>query len=64
MVDYATIQVRRTTKKMLEAVRQPGETFDQALRRTLEESQAHAEKAFFDEMYAALADRKSLKPLR
>jgi hypothetical protein len=64
MVEYATIQVRKGTKKLLEAARQPGETFDAVLRRKLEEAQAHAEKAFFDEMYAALADRKSLKPLR
>jgi hypothetical protein len=64
MVEYATIQVRRATKKMLEAVRRPGETFDHALRRTLDAAQAQAEQAFFDEVDSMLADRKSFKPLR
>ena len=64
MVDYATIQVRRDTKRLLEKARLPGETFDQVLRRTLEQAQLAADKAFFDEMYAILDDRKSMKPLR
>ena len=64
MVEYATIQVRKETKRLLEKARQPGETFDQVLRRKLDEAEAQATKAFFDEMYAALADRKNLKPLR
>jgi hypothetical protein len=64
MVEYATIQVRKDTKRLLEKARQPGETFDALVRRKLDEAEARAEKEFFDEMYAALADRKSLKPLR
>jgi hypothetical protein len=64
MVEYATIQVRRETKKKLEQARRPGETFDAVLRRTLKEAEAQAERAFFDEMHAILDDRKSMKPLR
>lgn len=64
MVDYATIQVRRETKRLLEKARLPGETFDALVRRTLEQAQLAADKAFFDEMYAILDDRKAMKPLR
>lgn len=64
MVEFATIQVRKETKRLLEQARAPGETFDQVLRRKLDEAEAQGTKAFFDEMYAALGDRKSLKPLR
>jgi hypothetical protein len=64
MADYATIQVKRSTKKLLEAARKPGETFDALVRRTLKEAEAQAEREFFDEMHALLADRKSMRPLR
>lgn len=64
MADYATIQVKRSTKKLLEAARQPGETFDAVVRRTLKQAQAEAERAFFDELDAIFADRASFKPLR
>lgn len=64
MADYATIQVKRDTKRLLEAARRPGETFDAVLRRTLKQAQAEAERTFFDEIDAMLADRKSFKPLR
>lgn len=64
MVDYATIQVRKETKRLLEKAKQPGETFDAVVRRALAEAEEHVRQEFFDEMYAALADRKSLKPLR
>ena len=64
MADYATLQVKRSTKKLLEAMRQPGETFDAVVRRTIKQAQAEAERAFFDEMHSILADRKSMKPLR
>lgn len=64
MVEYATIQVRKDTKRLLEKAKQPGETFDEVVRRTLGQAQAEAERAFFDEMHAILNDRKSMKPLR
>ena len=64
MADYATIQVRRDTKKKLEAARRPGETFDAVLRRTLKQAEAEAKRQFFAEIEAMLADRKSMKPLR
>lgn len=64
MVEYATIQVRKETKKLLEQARAPGETFDALVRRKLKEAEAEAERLFFDEVDAMLADRKSFKPLR
>lgn len=64
MAEYATIQVRRTTKRMLEAARQPGETFDALVRRKLKEAQAAEERAFLREVNRLLADRKAMKPLR
>lgn len=64
MADYATIQVLRTTKTKLEKAKRPGETFDAVVRRTLKEAEAQAERAFFDELDALFADRKSMKPLR
>ena len=64
MADYATIQVRRDTKRLLEKARLPGETFDAVVRRTLTLAQDAADKSFFDEMYAILDDRKAMKPLR
>lgn len=64
MVEYATIQVRRETKRLLEAARHPGETFDAVLLRKLKEAEAQAERAFFDEIHALLNDRKSMKALR
>ncbi len=63
MADYATIQVRRATKRLLEAARKPGETFDAVVKRTLKQAQAEAEREFFDEMHAILNDRKSMRPL-
>lgn len=64
VADYATIQVRRKTKRLLEESRRPGETFDAVVLRKLREAEAEAEREFFDELYAMLEDRKSLKPLR
>ncbi|HLF16894.1 MAG TPA: hypothetical protein VI796_05635 [Candidatus Thermoplasmatota archaeon] len=64
MVEYATIQVRKGTKKLLEEARLPGETFDTVLRRKLAEAAAEEERAFLEEAYALIADRKALKPLR
>jgi hypothetical protein len=62
MADYATIQVRKETKKLLEQARLPGETFDAVVRRTLAEAEDKLRRDFFDEMYAALD--KPLRPLR
>lgn len=64
MPDYATIQVRRATKKLLEEARNPGETFDAAIRRKLKEASRVAEVEFLREVNRLLGDRKSMKPLR
>ncbi len=64
MADYATVQVKRTTKRLLEAARKPGETFDAVVRRTLKQAQAGEEREFFDDLETIFADRKSFKPLR
>lgn len=64
MVDYATIQVRRATKKLLEEARNPGETFDAAIRRKLKEAEKVEEVEFLREVNRLLSDRKAMKPLR
>jgi len=64
MADYATIQVRRTTKRLLEKAKAPGESFDAAIRRKLKEADESAELDFLREVNRLLADRKSMKPLR
>lgn len=64
MGDYATIQVRKGTKKLLEASRLPGESFDAAIRRKLKEADAAAELDFLREVNRLLGDRKAFKPLR
>lgn len=64
MADYATIQVRKATKRLLEDARRPGETFDAAIRRKLKEADAAAELDFLREVNRLLADRKAMKPLR
>lgn len=64
MGDYATIQVRRGTKKLLEQARLPGESFDAAIRRKLREAEGAAELDFLREVNRLLADRKAMKPLR
>lgn len=64
MVEYATIQVRRDTKKLLEESREPGESFDAAIRRKLAEAESAKTTEFLREVNRQLADRKSMKPLR
>lgn len=64
MVEYATIQVRVGTKRLLEAAREPGESFDAAIRRKLKEAQEANELRFLRDVNDILADRKSMKPLR
>lgn len=64
MVEYATIQVRKATKKLLEKAKAPGETFDDMIRRKLKEAEKAEETAFLREVNALLADRKSMKALR
>ena len=64
MVDYATIQVRAATKRLLERAKEPGESFDAAIRRKLKEAEAAAELDFLREVNALLSNRKSMKPLR
>lgn len=64
MADYATIQVKAKTKKLLESAKAPGESFDDLIRRKLTEAQAANELAFLREVNALLGDRKSMKPLR
>lgn len=64
MVDYSTIQVRKETKKLLEESREPGESFDAAIRRKLKEAEAAKTKEFLREVNLQLADRKAMKPLR
>jgi len=64
MVEYATIQVRRETKRLLETAKEPGESFDEAIGRTLRELEAARAEAFLTEVNRLLADRKAMKPLR
>lgn len=64
MVDYATIQVRRETKRLLEEAKRPGESFDRTIRRTLKESEAAQAQDFLRDVNRILSDRKSMKPLR
>lgn len=64
MAEYATIQVRRQTKAMLEQAREPGESFDAMIRRTLKEVEAVREREFLREVNRLLGHRKSMKPLR
>lgn len=64
MAEYATIQVRRATKRLLEEARLPGESFDTAIRRKLKEAEAAAELEFLREVNRLLADRKAMRPLR
>lgn len=64
MVDYASIQVRRATKRLLEEARNPGETFDAAIRRKLKEAERVNEAEFLREVNRLLGDRKAMKPLR
>ena len=64
MVEYATLQVRATTKRLLEKAKAPGESFDAMIRRKLKEAERAEETAFLREVNALLADRKAMKPLR
>lgn len=64
MVDYATIQVRRDTKRLLEETKGPGESFDETIRRTLKEAELARSQSFLREVNRLLADRKAMKPLR
>lgn len=64
MVEYSTIQLRKETKKLLEESREPGESFDAAIRRKLKEAEAGKAKEFLREVNRQLADRKAMKPLR
>lgn len=64
MVEYATIQVRRQTKALLEKAREPGETFDAMIRRKLKEAETVQELEFLREVNRLLGDRKAMRPLR
>ena len=64
MAEYASIPVRPKTKKLLEAAKVAGESFDSVIRRVLTEAQAAKELDFLREVNALLADRKAMKPLR
>lgn len=64
MVDYATIQVRASTKKLLESEKRSGESFDDLVRRVLAEAQAVREQTFLNEVHSLLSDRKAMRPLR
>lgn len=64
MVDYATIQVRVATKRLLEKAKAPGESFDTMIRRKLKDAEAAEQLDFLREVNALLADRKSMKRLR
>jgi hypothetical protein len=64
MADYATIQVRPATKRLLEAAKEPGESFDAVVRRKLKEAERANEEAFLREVNRLLGDRKALRPLR
>lgn len=63
MPAYATLQLHAATKRQLNAARRPGESYDAVIRRKLEEARRAGEQEFFDELYAALGDRRKLKPL-
>ena len=64
MVEYATLQVKQATKRLLEKAKLPGETFDAVVRRKLKEAEGAEELAFLREVNTLLSDRKSMKPLR
>ena len=64
MVDYATVQLRAETKRLLHGPRRPGESYDAVIRRKLQGAASAQESAFLDELYAALGDRRSLRPLK
>ncbi len=64
MVDYATIQLKTSTKRLLESEKRPGESFDATIRRKLKEAELAEETRFLREVNALLSDRKAMKPLR
>lgn len=64
MVETATVQVHRDTKALLASARRPGETYDQLIRRTLEEARMAKDTAFLNEVNGLLDDRRAMKPLR
>jgi hypothetical protein len=64
MVEYATLQIKQATKRLLEKAKLPGETFDELVRRKLKEAESAEETAFLREVNSLLADRRSMKPLR
>lgn len=64
MVEYASIQVSRATKKRLEDAKRPGETFDAMIRRKLKEAEKAEQTAFLREVNKLLGDRKAMRPLR
>ena len=64
MVDYATVQVKASTKRLLEKEKRPGESFDATIRRKLKEAELAEELAFLREVNSILSDRKSMKPLK
>ena len=64
MADDASIPVRPHTKKLLEAAKAPGESFDAVIRRVLTKAQAAKEIDVLREVNALLADRKAMRPLR
>ncbi len=64
MADYATLQVRSATKRLLEQAKEPGETFDATILRKLKEAERANEEAFLREVNGLLSNRKAMKPLR
>jgi hypothetical protein len=61
---YETIPVKPATKRLLEAAKHPGESFDAVVRRALKEAEDAKRRAFFDDLETLLQDDASFKPLK
>ncbi len=63
MTEFATVPLHKPTKEKLSKLRQPGESFDAALNRIIDQAAKAEEAAFFAELDALASDRGALVPL-
>lgn len=63
MVEYATLQVHKDTKERIASIRRPGESFDAAVRRLLDDMQRWEEQEFLHELDAMYEDDDAFEPL-
>lgn len=63
MVEYATLQLHKETKDRLASLRRPGESFDAAVRRMMDDAMRAEERAFLDELDAMYEDDDAFEPL-